>query len=767
MANLVPAPTSLVVPEALPVDYPVAVSTRVGPGQASSLARNVGRVRVGSVASTTEKPSAGGGTDLLVTGEDLSGEIAGLLTALRPRVHVHFVQRDDVLAALASPGAHERPSLPAEIDNPEAIIAVIPTLNNTNLGWMRRLVANSRLPLVVITPGEADQRSVLRERVREVGALDCLLHSELSAPLLESTIAHARNHAKQEQQLGQLRERFSLAIRGARDGMWEWDLTRGKVFYSQRWRELLGLPNEAISPNLDTWLARVHPQDLDRLRTSLDALMQGQIPVHENEHRVRDADNNWRWMLSHAMLHRNAEGRAIRMAGSLTDITPFRQRERALREQSRHDSLTNLPDRKVFLERCARCVELARAHDDYMFVVLLIAVDRLAQIRDSFGMDSADRVVALMAKRMRGCLRPDDLMFRFSAGKFAILIEDVDDPSFGTHIANRIHEIVAEPFEIDGTMTYTTVSIGMTSSAHGYRRVEDVVTDVLAATDTARDRGRNRHEIYDTSMRIESRTLLALEMALRDALDKDQFQLHYQPIVNTSIPGPVRASKLIGFEALLRWEHPERGRISPADFIPIAEDTGLIIPMGRWALREAVRTLHALHEEFNARHLCVSVNLSAKQVADPLLLEVLDSALAETGLPAECLKLELTESVMMDRADQVTALLQDIRARGVEIWIDDFGTGYSSLGYLHRFPVDGLKVDRSFVSRLDGTPESATLVRTILGLAHNLDLRVVAEGIEEEVQAQQLAELGCTSCQGWLLGKPQERESVRRLLGAR
>jgi diguanylate cyclase (GGDEF)-like protein/PAS domain S-box-containing protein len=719
------------------------------------------------VASPTEKSTTIAGTDLLVTGEDLSGAIAGLLTALRPRVHVHFVPRDDVLAALASPDATERPSLPSEVDNPEAILAIVSPLNNTNLGWMRRLIANSGLPLIVITEGEPEQRSRLRERCREVGALDCLLRAELSTPLIEATIAHARNHARQHEQLVELRERFSLSIRGARDGMWEWDLVRGKVFYSQRWRELLGLPHEAISPNLDTWLTRVHPQDIDRLRTSLDALMQGHIPVHENEHRVRDGDNNWRWMLSHAILHRNADGRAMRMAGSLTDITPFRQRERALREQSRHDSLTNLPDRKVFLERCARCVELARAHEDYMFLVLLIAVDRLAQIRDSFGMDSADRVVALMAKRMRGCLRPEDLMFRFSAGKFAILIEDVDDPGFGTHIANRIHDVVADPFEIDGSLTYTTVSIGMTSSAHGYRRVDDVVTDVLAATDTARDRGRNRHEIYDTSMRIESRTLLALEMALRDALDKDQFELHYQPIVNSSIPGPVRASKLIGFEALLRWEHPERGRISPADFIPIAEDTGLIIPIGRWALREAIRTLHAIHEEFNARHLCVSVNLSAKQIGDPLLLEVLDSALAETGLPARCLKLELTESVMMDRADEVTALLQDIRARGVEIWIDDFGTGYSSLGYLHRFPVDGLKVDRSFVSRLDGNPANATLVKTILGLAENLALRVVAEGIEEEVQAKQLAELGCTSCQGWLYGKPQERGGIRRLLGAR
>ncbi|HVH97611.1 MAG TPA: EAL domain-containing protein [Enhygromyxa sp.] len=704
------------------------------------------------------------GTDLLVTGEDLSDALAGLLASMQPPVNIHYVSRDDTLAALGGPPSTERPGLPMEVGNPEAVLAVVDTLNNINLGWMRRLIANARLPLVVITRGDPDQRSSLRERVREVGAIDCLLRDELSAPLLEAAIAHARNHGRQTARLAELRERFSLAIRGARDGMWEWDLVRGRVFYSQRWRELLGLPNDGVAPSLDTWLTRVHPQDIDRLRANLDALMHGHIPVHEHEHRIRDADNQWRWVLSHAVLHRNVEGQAIRMAGSLTDISPYRKRERALREQARHDSLTNLPDRRVFLERCARCVELARAHDDYMFVVLLIEIDRLAQIRDSFGIDAADRVVALLAKRLRGCLRPEDLLFRFSAGKFAILIEDVDEPSFGTHVANRIHDTVAQPFEVDGTTTYTTVSIGMTSSAHGYRRVEDVVTDVSAATDTARDRGRNRHEIYDTSMRIESRTLLALEMALRDALDKEQFQLHYQPIFEIDDSGRGRARGLVGFEALLRLEHPERGRVSPAEFIPIAEDTGLIIPIGRWALRKAVRTLHGFHEEFGQRNLCVSVNLSAKQVGDPLLLEAIDEALAETGLPPECLKLELTESVMMDRIDEVSALLQDIRKRGVQVWIDDFGTGYSSLGHLHRFPVDGLKIDRSFVSALDGTLESESLIRTILGLAHNLGLAVVAEGIETETQAKQLVALGCTTHQGWLWGKPLEAERVRLLL---
>ena len=648
-------------------------------------------------------------------------------------------------------------------EHPEAILAALDQLDTTNLAWMRRLVANTKLPLIVVVPAHSAQRSALRERAQEVGALDCLLRGELSSALLEAALTHARSHNLQHGRLLELRERFSLAIRGSRDGMWEWDLARGRVYYSHRWCELLGLRNTEVAPSIEAWLSRVHPQDVEQLRAELQANVEGQALVHENEHRILDGQKVWRWVMSRAVVHRNAQGRVRRMAGSMTDISAYRQRETAIRERSRKDTVTKLPDRRVFLERGARAVELSRAHDDYMFVVLMVAIDRIAQLRDSYGIEAADDVMAVMAQRLRGCLRPEDHLFRFSTSKFAILIEDVEDPGFGTSVANRIHEVVADPFEVDGAVNITTVSIGMTSSAHGYKRVEEVVTDVSAATDSAREHGHNRHENYDTSMRIESRTLLALEMAMRRALDADQFEVHYQPLV--SVLGVDQQKQLRGFEALLRWEHPERGRISPAEFIPIAEDTGLIIPLGRWVIRQAVQALQSWHEEFGNRDLVVSVNLSVKQLVDPLLLETIDSALAQTGLPAACLKLELTESVMIGSVETITQLLQSIRSRGVQLWIDDFGTGYSSLGYLHRFPVDGLKIDRSFVSELDGTPESATMVRTILNLAANLGLDVIAEGIETEVQAAQLRALECGCFQGWLFGKPMDPERVRALLG--
>lgn len=695
------------------------------------------------------------GSELIVTGEDLAGEVAGMLASMQPRVSVNYATREELLE-LREQSLH---SQSAGETSAEMIFLALARLDEPAIAWMREIIATMRRPLVVIVEGKAAERSKLRAVAQDAGACDCLLRGELSPPLLESAVSHARNLGSYDARLAELRERFTLAIRGAKDGMWEWDLVRQKVFYSQRWRELLCLDGETIRPSIESWLSRVHPQDLERLRRDLDGHVQGLTPVHENEHRIRDGAGQWRWVLSRSVLHRNASGAVVRIAGSLTDITPYRLREQALREKSRQDAATSLPDRRVFHEHLARAVELARAHEDFTYVVLVVEIDRLSQVRDSFGLAVADELVAATAKRLRGCLRPEDHLFRFGPEQLAILLEDLDDPGHGTHVADRIHDAVASPIELGGQTTFTTVSIGMTSSAHGYTRVEELIADVSAAVDTARDRGRNRHEMYDTSMRIESRTLLALEMAMRKALDREQFELHYQPIVR------LKDRQIIGFEALMRWMHPERGPIPPSEFIPIAEDTGLIIPLGRWAIREAVRRLHGWQEEFGLRNeLSVSVNLSAKQVGDPLLLETIDTVLAETQLNPRCLKIELTESVMFEQVGAVAELLEELRKRDVEIWIDDFGTGFSSLGYLHRFPVDGLKIDRTFVEALDGSSQSATMVRTILSLAGNLGLGVIAEAIETEAQADQLAALGCVLVQGWLFGKAVDQRAVRTML---
>ncbi|GEM_PF-906956 len=604
-------------------------------------------------------------------------------------------------------------------------------------------------PVVLLVRASTDQRAVMRGLSQQLGCTACILVEDLSAALLDAVLSHCGAITRSRADLTELRERFSLAIRGSNDGMWEWDLRSSRVFYSSRWRELLGYDEDSVDDTIDAWFHRVHPQDVVRVRADLDAHIHGQKNIHEIEHRVRAADGSYHWILSRAAVHCDSDGTPIRVAGSFTDITPYRQRERTLREQSRHDSLTNLPKRDVFLERLARTVELGRQYDDFHFAVLLVHADRIRPIRDSYGQRAADSLLSLLAKRLQKCVRPDDLLARFAPEKFALLLEDLERASEGTLLAERIHKALREPFEIEGARVHTSVSIGMTSSARSYTSVDHVISDVAAAADHARAQASDRNEIFHTSMRVEALNLLHMEIELRDAIERQEFQLHYQPIVN------LHDRSVIAFEALVRWQHPTRGRISPAEFIPTAEDTGLIVPIGRWALNEASRQLSTWHDEFELQDsLSISVNLSGRQASDPRLLQDILDTLESTKVDPSRLKIELTETVLLDNPDRVVTLLEELRRRGIKIWIDDFGTGYSSLSYLHQFPVDGLKIDSSFVKVLDGSAESATMVQTILSLATNLGLEVVAEGIETQVQADHLLALGCSQAQGYLFARP-------------
>jgi EAL domain-containing protein (putative c-di-GMP-specific phosphodiesterase class I) len=308
---------------------------------------------------------------------------------------------------------------------------------------------------------------------------------------------------------------------------------------------------------------------------------------------------------------------------------------------------------------------------------------------------------------------------------------------------------VRDPFDVEGQTVYVTVSIGLTTSSRSYDDPDEVISDVGAAASKAKERGQDRHEVFETKMRIDALTHLRLEVALRQAVEREEFELHYQPIVSLD------TGNLVGFEALTRWRHPRRGLVAPAEFIPVAEQTGLILPIGRWAIHEAVRQLARWREVLgDAPPLSMSVNLSGRQLADPRLQEEIDSALRTNNMGPGSLRLELTESVLMDHAEAVSRILDSLRSLGVRIWVDDFGTGYSSLSYLHRFPVDGLKIDKTFVDVLDGSEHGAAMIRTIVGLANALHVDVIAEGIESRHQADELLRLGCMRGQGYFFSEP-------------
>jgi diguanylate cyclase (GGDEF)-like protein/PAS domain S-box-containing protein len=561
-----------------------------------------------------------------------------------------------------------------------------------------------------------------------------------------------------KQALSEVQERFALAVRGANDGVWEWILESGEMHFSRRWRELLGYGVDDLSNTVSEWFDRVHPDDVEALKADINAHLAGEKSYHESEHRIRASDGTYRWVISRAVAQREGN-RPVRMAGSLTDTSDFRLREQKLREESRQDPLTGLPRREPFLEELARAVDMTAADPNYTFTVLMVDVDRFRWLADSIGHQAADGMLSILARRLLACVRPGDTVSRFGGDKFAVLLENLDDVQVATDIANRIRMSVHEPFDVDGQTVYTTVSIGLTTSQRGYDDPDEVISDVAAAANKAKERGQDRHEVFDTKMRIDALTTLRLEVALRQAVERDEFELHYQPIVQLS------TGNLKGFEALARWRHPRRGIVSPGEFIPVAEQTGLIVQIGRWAIREAMRQLGRWQQSLpSLGPLSMSVNLSGRQIADPRLLEEIESALRENNVKAGTFRLELTESVLMDNAETVHRILSALRKLGVRIWVDDFGTGYSSLSYLHRFPVDGLKIDKTFVDALDGSDQGAAMIRTILSLADNLGFEVIAEGIEQTVQADELIKLGCIKGQGYLFGRPLAAANVVGLI---
>ena len=423
-----------------------------------------------------------------------------------------------------------------------------------------------------------------------------------------------------------------------------------------------------------------------------------------------------------------------------------------------HDSLTGLPNRAMFTELLKAEIENSNRRDGHMFAVLFLDLDRFKNINDSLGHTHGDLLLVAFAERLERALRPVDTLARFGGDEFAILLSGMTDATDAVRVAQRISEELSQPFVLDKNSAFATSSIGIALSSTGYDRPEDILRDADTAMYRAKENGKARYEVFDQGMHARAVSRLQLESDLRRAVEEKQFCVYYQPIIC------LQTGRLAGFEALVRWNHPRRGLVSPADFIPVAEETGLIVPISEWVLQEACKHIREMQMMFPShRSLSLSVNLSARQVAQTHLLDRIQDALATSKLSPHCLKLEITESVVMENAEAAALMFKQLRALGVQLSIDDFGTGYSSLSYLHRFPLNYLKIDRSFVSRLTTDNDNA-IVRTISTLARNLGMEVIAEGIETEEQYQQLKMLGCEYGQGYLFSHPVNNEGVLHLL---
>jgi diguanylate cyclase (GGDEF)-like protein len=423
-----------------------------------------------------------------------------------------------------------------------------------------------------------------------------------------------------------------------------------------------------------------------------------------------------------------------------------------------HDSLTGLPNRAMFTELLKAEIESGKQKPDHLFAVLFLDLDRFKNINDSLGHTHGDLLLVAFAERLERTLRPIDTLARFGGDEFAILTSGMSSPTDAVRVAQRIQDELKQPFVLDKNSAFATSSIGIALSSTGYDKPEDILRDADTAMYRAKENGKARYEVFDQAMHARAVSRLQLESDLRQAVERKEFVVYYQPIVS------LQAGRLTGFEALVRWNHPRRGIVSPMDFIPVAEETGLIVPIGEWVLAEACARVREWQiASPSHRSLSLSVNLSARQVEQADLLERIQAALETSKLSPHCLKLEITESVVMENAEAAALMFKQLRSLGVQLSIDDFGTGYSSLSYLHRFPLNYLKIDRSFVSRLTTDNDNA-IVRTISTLARNLGMEVIAEGIETEEQYQQLRLLGCEYGQGYLFSHPVDTERVAHLL---
>jgi diguanylate cyclase (GGDEF)-like protein/PAS domain S-box-containing protein len=443
----------------------------------------------------------------------------------------------------------------------------------------------------------------------------------------------------------------------------------------------------------------------------------------------------------------------------MRDTTERRLAEERAAHDAAHDKLTGLPNRFLFEAHLKQAIARSKRHTDYLFAALFLDLDQFKNINDSLGHVAADQLLVEMGRKLEAIMRPEDMVARFGGDEFVIFLDDIKDVSDAIRVANRIHLELRNPFNLDGKEVFTSASIGIALSQYGYDRPEDCLRDADTAMYRAKALGRARHEIFDKSMHDHAVARLDLETDLRRAVERSEFRVHYQPIVS------LETGRISGFEALLRWQHPVRGPVFPAAFISEAEETGLMISIGQWILRESCRQIRIWQKEMEAEPpLTISVNLSSKQFSQPDLSERISEMLLETGCDARSLKLEITESVVMENAGEATQRIGKLKGLGVDFWLDDFGMGYSSLSYLCRFPVSTLKIDRAFINQIGTRDENSEVVQAIVSLAHNMHMEVIAEGVETEEQVSYLKGLRCEYGQGYHFSRPVGAESAKRLI---
>ncbi len=580
-----------------------------------------------------------------------------------------------------------------------------------------------------------------------------------NANLYQNAQQEITHRQQVELALRESEERYALAMRGANDGLWDWDMRTNEVYFSSRWKSMLGYGDEDITTRLSEWFSRVHPEDIERLKLDISAHIKGLSPHFVNEHRMMHKDGAYRWMLSRGFAIRSADESPYRMAGSLTDTTDRKYAEEKLLQNAFYDGLTKLANRALFMENLRFAVERAKRRPEYQFAVLFLDLDRFKNINDSLGHMMGDKLLIEIARRIEVRRRATDTVARLGGDEFVILLDDVGNLASVTGIANELLVSLAEPYRLGSHDVQITTSIGVVLSAAGYERSEDVLRDADIAMYSAKASGRARYEIFDPVMRERILERLELEVELRRALANQELRVYYQPIVS------LITKNIIGFEALVRWPHEKLGFLTPSQFVPLAEDTGLIIPLDRFVLKEACRQMAEWHQQLPFDPpLTISVNLSGKQIVQPDLIAHIQQVLTDTALEPQYLKLEITENVILEDNRLTLEVFKELQKLGVQVQIDDFGVGYSSLNYLSQFPINALKIDQSFVDQMLNDNNQLEIIQAIVTLTHRLGVGVIAEGMETTGQMDTLKSMGCEFGQGYLVSMPLDRDASQKIL---
>jgi diguanylate cyclase (GGDEF)-like protein/PAS domain S-box-containing protein len=606
---------------------------------------------------------------------------------------------------------------------------------------------------------ETDLSLTVREAIRSYFQ-DCQVieQNEALSAANEALQREIVERMQAQQLLQESEERLESILNSLEEVVWSAEPNPPKLLYLNPAAErIYGRPIAEFFENLNLWLEVVHPEDRDRLAQTPQLLLEkGILNI---EYRILRPDGEVRWLSSRRRTIYNASGDLVRIDGIIRDITQEKLAQERLIYEALHDALTGLSNRNLLMERVENSLQRTKRNPDYLFAVLFIDLDRFKIINDSLGHHVGDRLIISTARRLEELVRTSDTIARLGGDEFVIILDPIRDVNDAIRIAERISAQLKQPLNLEGREVFTSASIGIALSSPNYHQAADLLRDADIAMYRAKNKGKSCYEIFNAQMYAQALAQLQLENDLRQALLQNEFRAYYQPIYFA------KTGSLVGFEALIRWQHPTRGFVSPAEFIPVAEENGLIVQIGEWMLSSVCQQIQYWQAQFSLKApLKVSVNLSAKQLKDPNFLQKIDRLLLKTGLKGHNLQLELTESMLMDDVENLMGILSQLRIRGIHLSIDDFGTGYSSLSYLHRFPVNHLKIDRSFVKGMTDNIESLKVTESIVALAHNLNMSAIAEGVETKEQLIQLRLLDCEYVQGYLFSPPVPAQAATDLL---